>query len=300
MTDTSSLITAEGACRGRALQWLYLDPPPFNDDWALQLLRPEDRERLRQPQSRAEFMASPISFTMTGVGVGSLLYAEETVLEAVSAGVDQYVILGAGFDTFAMRHGELVGALRVFEVDHPAVQALKRERLAAAPPVILMPDFVAVDFEVEKLGERLHASGFDSSRPAMFSWMNTLPYLSVDAITATLRDIRDVTAPGSILVTNYPVSGVPTSAEQLAVMEATRADVSRRGEPWQSNFTPDAFVAVLAECGFDVEAHLTEHDINARFFADRTDGFKAAVPLRIVKAVRRYERISPPARAPRA
>ena len=125
MTDTSSLITAEGACRGRALQWLYLDPPPFNDDCALQLLRPEDRERLRQPQSRAEFMASPISFTMTGVGVGSLLYAEETVLEAVSAGIDQYVILGAGFDTFAMRHGELAGALRVFEVDHPAVQALK-------------------------------------------------------------------------------------------------------------------------------------------------------------------------------
>ena len=287
MTDTGSLITAEGACRGRAMQWLHLDPPAFDDDWALKLLRAEDREQLRRPESRVEFMASPISFTMTGVGVGSLLYAEATVLDAVSAGVDQYVILGAGFDTFAMRHAELLGVLRIFEVDHPAVQALKRERLADALPVVLMPDFVSVDFEVERLSERLRASAFDSSRHAVFSWMNTLPYLTVDAITSTLRDIHSVSAPGSMLVTNYPCSGVPTSAEQLAVLETVRADVSRRGEPWQSNFTPDEFVAVLADCGFDVEAHLTEDDINARFFANRTDGFKAGVPLRIVQAVRR-------------
>jgi methyltransferase (TIGR00027 family) len=286
MTDTASLITAEGACRGRALQWLHLDPPAFDDDWALQLLRAEDREQLRRPESGVEFMASPTSFTMTGVGVGSLLYEEATVLDAVSAGFDQYVILGAGFDTFAMRHAELAGVLRIFEVDQPAVQALKRERLADAPPVVLMPDFVAVDFEREMLSERLRASAFDSSRRAVFSWMNTLPYLSVDAITATLRDIRSVTAPGSLLVTNYPCSGVPISAAQLAVLEAVRADVSRRGEPWQSSFTPDAFVAILAECGFDVAAHLTEHDINTRFFAHRTDGFKAGVPLRIVQAVR--------------
>jgi methyltransferase (TIGR00027 family) len=130
----------------------------------------------------------------------------------VSAGVEQYVILGAGFDTFAMRQGELAGVLRIFEVDHPVVQALKRERLADAPPVVLMPDFVSVDFEVERLSERLQMSAFDSSRRAVFSWMNTLPYLSVDAITATLRDIRSLTAPGSLLVTNYPVFGVPTSA----------------------------------------------------------------------------------------
>jgi len=166
------------------------------------------------------------------------------------------------------------------------VQAMKRERLADAPPVVLMPDFVSVDFEVEMLSERLRASAFDSSRPAVFSWMNTLPYLSVEAITATLRDIRSMAAPGSLLVTNYPCSGVATSAEQLAVLETVRADVVRRGEPWQSSFTPDAFVALLAECGFDVEAHLTEHDINARFFANRRDGFKAGVPLRIVRAVR--------------
>ena len=240
-----------------------------------------------RPESGVEFMASSISFTMTGVGVGSLLFAEASVLDAVSAGFDQYVILGAGFDTFAMRHGELAGVLRIFEVDHPAVQALKRERLADAPPVVLMPDFVAVDFEVERLSERLRASAFDSSRRAVFSWMNTLPYLSVDAITATLLDIRALTAPGSLLVTNYQCSGVAISAEQLAVLETVRADVSRRGEPWQSSFTPDEFVAVLAECGFDVETHLTEHDINPRFFADRTDGFKAGVPLRIVQAVRR-------------
>src|SRR4029078_9504226 len=101
--------------------------------------------------------------------------------------------------------------------------------------------------------------------------MTAFPYLSVAAITSTLRDIRSIAAAGSLLVTNYPCSGVPTSAEQLTVLETVRADVIRRGEPSQSSFTPDAFVALLAECGFDVEAHLTEHDINARFFENRRD-----------------------------
>lgn len=287
MTDTSSLITAEGACRGRALQTLHLDPPAFDDSWAVHLLRPEDRERVRRPESRTEFMASPISFTMTAVGVGSLLCAETTVLDAVQDGVDQYVMLGAGFDTFAMRHPELAGVLRVFEVDHPVVQALKRERLAAAPPVALLPDFVPIDFEVERLGERLRASRFDSSRLAVISWMNTLPYLTADAITDTLREISAVTAPGSILVTNYPCAGVPTSPEQTAVLESVRNDVIRRGEPWQSSFAPNEFVALLDECGFDVDAHLTEDDVNARYFAGRSDGFEVRVPLRIARAKRR-------------
>lgn len=287
MSEGSSLITAEGACRGRALQTLHLDPPAFNDDWAEHLLRPDDRAQLRRPERRTEFVGSPISFSMTAVGVGSLLYAEATVLDSVSAGVGQYVILGAGFDTFAMRHGELAGRLRVFEVDHPAVQALKRERLAAAPPVALMPDFVAVDFEVQRLSERLRSSWFDSAQPAVISWMNTLPYLTVDAITATLHDLWSVVAPGSMLVTNYPCSGVPTSADQQALLDTVRADVARRGEPWQSIFTPDEFVALLDECGFDIDAHVTEQDINERFFADRTDGFAVRVPLRIVRAVRR-------------
>jgi methyltransferase (TIGR00027 family) len=287
VTDTAALITAEGACRGRALQTLHLHPPAFDDNWAMHLLRADDREHVRRSERRHEFMSSPTSFTMTAVGVGSLLCAETTVLDAVKDGVDQYVILGAGFDTFAMRHGELADRLRVFEVDHPVVQALKRERLADAPPVAMMPEFVSVDFEVERLSDRLRASPFDSARRAVISWMNTLPYLTVDAIAATLRDLHDVTAAGSIVVTNYPCFGVPASAAQQAVLDAVRADVSRRGEPWQSSFAPDEFVALLSECGFDLDAHLTEDDINQRFFSGRTDGFEVRVPLRIARAVRR-------------
>jgi methyltransferase (TIGR00027 family) len=185
-----------------------------------------------------------------------------------------------------MRHGELARVLRVFEVDHPAVQALKRARLRDAPPVDLLPDFVPVDFEVDRLSERLRAAQFDSARVSVISWMNTLPYLTVDAITATLRDLQTVVAPGSTLVTNYPCT-VPTTAEQQAVLDAVRADVIRRGEPWQSAFRPDEFDALVKDCGFDVEAHLTEEDVNARFFAHRTDGFEVSVPLRIVRVVRR-------------
>jgi len=287
MADPSSLNTAEGASRGRALAFLHLDPPPFHDDWAVHLLAPEDRDRLAGPQGKAEFLANPTSFAMSGVGIGSLMYAEATVLDYVARGWGQYVIMGAGFDSFAMRHPELAGRLRVFEVDHPSVQALKRERLSQAPPVELMPEFVPVDFEVDRLADQLKTSSYDPSRPAVISWMNTLPYLTVGAITSTLAELRKVTCRGSVLVCNYPSEGVPISDEQKAVLASVAANVVKRGEPWQSRFLPDEFITLLSDHDFDLAAHITEHYVNSMFFADRPDGFRAGVPLRITRAIRR-------------
>jgi methyltransferase (TIGR00027 family) len=195
-------------------------------------------------------------------------------------------VLGAGFDTFAMRHPELAGRLRVFEVDHPDVQALKRARLAAAPPIALVPDFVPVDFEVTTLGPELRASPFDPARPASVSWMNTLPYLSPEAIEATLAELASVLAPGSALVCNYPCKDVPVDDAQRAVMQGLGANVAARGEPFRSRFRPDEFLALLASHSFVVDRHLTEHDVNERYFADRPDDFGAGVPMRLVRAHR--------------
>ena len=283
-SDTSS--TAEAASRFRALQTLHLEPPAFVDDWAVHLLAVEERERLRGPAGRDELETRRPTFAISGVGIGCLRFAEDEALAAIERGIDQYVVMGAGFDTFAMRHPELAGRVRVFEVDHPEVQALKRERLAAAPAFDLLPHFVPVDFETMSLTAQLQVSPFDASRPAIVSWMNTLPYLSVEAIASTLRELGLFLAPGSLLLCNYPCKDVPTSDVQRAVLRDMSVAVTARGEPFRSRYRPDEFVALLADHAFDVITHITEHDLNTRYFADRIDGFRAGVPARVVCAVR--------------
>ena len=293
MSHNDNSSTAVAASRFRALQALHLDPPAFDDHFAVHLLPRGEAERLRGDEGRAELEAHRGTFPIAGVGIGSLRVAEDEVLAAVARGVDQYVILGAGFDTFAPRHPELAGRLRVFEVDHPEVQAIKRARLADAPAVALVPEFVPVDFEHTTLGPPLRAAGFATDRPAIVSWMNTLPYLTVGAISATLHELRDLLAPGGELVCNYGCRGVALTPEQLAVLRANRDGVAARGEPFQSRFTPDEFVALLDAHGFAVTMHLTERDLHERYFAGRTDGFGAGVPARIVRAVRVPEEGAP-------
>jgi len=113
-----------------------------------------------------------------------------------------------------------------------------------------------------------------------------LPYLTAAAIESTLSELANLTVPGSILVCNYPCKAVPITDEQLAVLRNNSANVAARGEPFQSRFTPDEFVALLAKHGFVVADHLTDHDLNERYYANRTDGFCAGVPARIVTARR--------------
>jgi methyltransferase (TIGR00027 family) len=286
MNAPDNRSTAESASRSRALQTLHLDPPAFVDDWAVHLLPDDEREALRGEAGRLEFEAGRATWPMSGVGIGCLLYGEDVALGAVAEGFDQYVILGAGFDTFAMRHPELAGRLSVFEVDHPDVQRLKGQRLAAAPATLMTPHFVPVDFETTSLSTQLLASPYDPDKRAVFSWLNTLPYLTQAAIESTLSEIRSLTAPGSFLVCNYPCRDVPATDEQRAVLRNIRANVAARGEPFQSRLAPDEFVALLGTHGFAVVDHLTEHDLNQRYYAGRTDGFCAGVPTRIVRARR--------------
>jgi methyltransferase (TIGR00027 family) len=290
----TGLGTAEGALLGRAAHALHADPPILDDRWAIFLLDPASQALVRDPEYAAGrmewngFDAAPLF----ALNVGSLRYAEDEVARFVreggvlGEGVDQYVILGAGFDTFALRRGDLGDRLRVYEVDHPDVQALKRERIAQASEIPdAMPTFVPVDFEHTSLSEGIGATSFDPKRRCIFSWMNTIPYLSKSATEATLREIAGLTAAGSRLVLNYSCV-VPLTDEQLAYLKQLQALVSGTGEPLQSGWKPEAFEALLSDVGFSIIEHATERDLHERYFEGRADGLTPGVPARLIVAER--------------
>ena len=182
--DGDNLGTAEGAVLGRASHTLHAENPVLRDTWAIELLGEASRAVARDPESDEKVLAaSGIDFRLIlAVGIGSLRYAEDEVERCVAEGVDQYVILGAGFDTFALRRKDLAARARVFEVDFPDVQALKRRRIEAAEKTPAQtPTFVPIDFESTKVSESLPTAGFDPTRRSVWSWMNTIPYVSVEA-----------------------------------------------------------------------------------------------------------------------
>ena len=282
--DGERLGTAEGAILGRASHTLHAKPPVLNDTWAIELLCEASRAQARDPEQEARVReATGIDFRLIlAVGLGSLRYAEDLVLDCVDAGLDQYVILGAGFDTFALRREDVADRLRVFEIDFPDVQALKRARIEQAGRIPAQrPIFVPVDFEATRVSEVLPAAGFDPSRPSVWSWMNTIPYVSAQAVEATLEDLRGLMAPGSRLALNYH-GDVPYSPDQADYLARIARLTGQGGEPFLSQWRPEAFERALAERGFRVLDHSTEADLDARFFADREDGMHVGVPARVV------------------
>lgn len=282
--DGESLGTAEGAVLGRASHTLHAERPVLDDRWAIELLGEASRAQARDPEHDARVReATGIDFRLIlAVGIGSLRYAEDEVERCVDAGIDQYVVLGAGFDTFALRREDLADRVRVFEVDFPDVQALKRQRIEAADATpAQVPTFVPVDFETMKVSEELPEAGFDRERRSVWSFMNTIPYVTVDATEATLADVRTVMAPGSRLCLNYQ-GDVPLTPAQAEYLGRIGMTTEQGGEPWVSKWKPERFEEVVRLCGFRLIDHATEDDLNARYFAGRDDGMYPAIPARLV------------------
>jgi methyltransferase (TIGR00027 family) len=180
-------------------------------------------------------------------------FAEDCLGAAVSRGVRQAVVLGAGFDTFALRNPYSDAGLRVFEVDHPATQAWKRRRLSEvglAIPASL--SFAAVDFETDDLGLGLSDAGFKSDRPAFFIWLGVVPYLRRAAIAATLRYIASIPESEAVFDYSEPLENYPPERrDEIAALAARTAEI---GEPWLSHFDPDEIAQELRDYGFgDIE-----------------------------------------------
>ena len=198
-------------------------------------------------------------------------FTDDCVVAAVERGIRQLVILGAGFDTFALRHPEL--PLEVFEVDLAATSALKRERLEAAS--IPLPErlhLVTTDFERDVLGERLTAAGFDPNTPAFFSWVGVTYYLTREAILATLAQVGGLAAPGSELTLDYLTVRERVAEKDLPLFDSMLRFVKKRGEPMLSSFDPQTVLDQMGlASGWAVRQHVFPADDLAGWLAGRTD-----------------------------
>jgi methyltransferase (TIGR00027 family) len=196
-------------------------------------------------------------------------FAEDTLATAFGSGVRQLVVLGAGLDTYAYRN-PFGDCLRIFEVDHPATQAWKRQRLQdAAIPLPRSLTFVPVDFERETLAERLAAAGFDPTQQTFFTWLGVVPYLNHDAVWSTLAFIASLPN-GAHVVFDYSDPPASLSPEKRADHERRAQHVAGLGEAWTTYFEAEKLHAELAALGFAEIEDLGPMQIASRYFPGRT------------------------------
>jgi methyltransferase (TIGR00027 family) len=255
----------------RAAHQLYDAPPLILDDpIAVSILGAYAAEIERTPGRDPANKPRPFSIALRAFLVARSRYAEDLLAQAVARGITQYVLLGAGLDTFA--HRNPYSSLRVFEVDHPATQQWKRELLLTTGlPAPANLTYVPVDFEHQSLPAQLAADGLDSTIPTFFAWLGVVPYLTFAAFRSTLSFIA--TRPlGSGIVFDYaqPREALPPR-EQLA-FDSLASRVHLAGEAFQLFFTPAHIAAELANF-YDLE-DLGSPELNERYFANRTDDLR--------------------------
>ncbi|HSS47389.1 MAG TPA: class I SAM-dependent methyltransferase [Thermoanaerobaculia bacterium] len=274
--------TARRVALRRAAHQILDAPLILEDPFALRLLDPEDAAALQADPLQVE--RTPLDRILRAFLVARSRYAEDELALAVQRGIRQYVILGAGLDTFACRSPYPEGLLRVFEVDHPATQAWKRERLAEAG-LTLSPDLVLapMDFETQTLADGLRSAGWDNLRPTFFSWLGVTLYLTEDAVLRTLRFIASAPA-GSEVVFDYGISPSLLNSKEHWVFESMSQRVAAAGEPWRAFFDPSLLAGTLRTMGFGHVKDLGAEEINARYFQNRTDGLQVGTLAHFMRA----------------
>jgi methyltransferase (TIGR00027 family) len=285
MQEAAPSRTAMGVAIRRAAHQL-LDRPRrvLDDPLALLVIGEEVRSRLERAPEEQE---TRFSRALRAFVVARSRFAEDELTRAVERGVKQYVVLGAGLDTFGYRNPYPPSALRVFEVDHPATQAWKRTRLAAAGVAIPAAlTFAAVDFERQTLVDGLSAAGFDPAAATFFSWLGVTMYLTTEAVRSVIELVAS-TPPAGGLVFDYAVPRASLSPLGRLAFDAVAERVKAAGEPFQATFDPGELRDQLFRAGFRVVEELGRDELNARYFRDRPDHLRVTGELgRIIAAER--------------
>ncbi len=268
--DAAPDSTAARVALWRALH-VEIDPPPhvLEDEIGLRLLAPDPGWHRRgdmDPQFTKAFRAAIVARAR---------FIEDLVVEQAGRGLSQYVILGAGLDSFAQRRPEIASRLKVFEIDRPDPQAWKRQRLIELGYGV--PDwlrFVPVDFEAGgSWRDGLVTAGFDAGKPAIIVSTGVSMYLTRDANAATLRQVAAL-APGSTLAMTFLLPLELADPEIRPGLAMAEKGARASGTPFLSFFTPPEMVALAREAGFRDARHVSAADLTRRYFAARTDGLR--------------------------
>lgn len=262
--------TAMYVARHRALHQLLDDPIVFDDPLALAMLASDERSDIEENPFQYN---DPISRGERGSSIVRSRFMEDQVLGLVADGVQQYVILGAGLDTFAYRRQHVAG-LRVFEVDHEATQQWKRQRLIEAG--IECRDnltFVASNFEKGRLADELVEAGFREDEPACFSWLGVTMYLSEPSIIGVLKYVAR-RPPGTTIVFDYQVRDVPLNPVQKAFLDVMEQRVASLGEPWITSFNSSALREMVEGFGFSDVSIADSEELMKRYLYRRKDGLR--------------------------
>lgn len=264
--------TAQRVALARAVHQILDHPRVFEDPLALRIagIRNESADRI-DPEYSPQ---TPFETRLRAFLVARSRCAEDELHLAVERGVRQYVVLGAGLDTFAYRNPYPEAVLRVFEVDHPNTQAWKRSCLEQAG--IEIPStltFSPIDFETVTLEEGLRRAGFDTSQCAFFSWLGVTPYLTITAVNYTFQFVASLPA-GSGIAFDYAISPELLDPVHRQAFDHLAQRVARAGEPFQTFFDPLELKNRLLVMGFGEVEDLGHDELNARYFHGRTDNLR--------------------------
>jgi len=268
MSDLEPDSTAERTALWRALHVLA-DPPPhvLTDTIGLELAAPGDGWRRRpdmDPDGTRQYRAGIVARSR---------FTEDLLTERAGQGATQYVLLGAGLDTFTQRRPDLAARLRVFEVDQPGPQAWKRQRLEELGYPV--PALVPVDFETGDWWERLAGAGFDPRQPAVVASLGVSMYLTKASNETTLRRLARL-APGSVVAMTFMPPLDRLDAAVRAVRQDAEAGARGSGTPFVSFYPPEEILALARDAGFTQAEHVSAAMLNDRYFAGRDDGLRTS------------------------
>jgi len=300
MDPARASITALGTAWMRAVHTRLDRPALIDDDWGDRLVTEADREMFLQvgmnflaPDAREEVAALDSLDEQLAVlahahpSYGTVIirtrYTEDALAAAVTRGARQCVIIGAGMDSLALRRPGFALEVEMFEIDHPATQELKLRRLAecgASTPTGV--HYIPADLNEQGLDVVLAQSGFESERPAFFSWLGVTPYLTREANLKTFQAIASCGAAGSEVVFNYLDQAIFDDSDEEA--ERLRAVFAALSEPWVSAYDPSELSEHLRGAGLELVEDLDREDLRGRYCADRDDGLAPSFGERIARA----------------
>jgi methyltransferase (TIGR00027 family) len=283
MSDRSASSTALGTLYMRAAHQLLDARPLILDDPAALTLLGEDS--VRQIKENHEHHRTLEARALRAHVVLRSRFTEDRLAQAVEQGITQYIILGAGFDTFAYRQPLWARNLKIFEIDQPATQAQKRARLSAAGMAIL-PNlrFADIDFERESLRDGLIRHGVSMTEPAFFSWLGVTMYIQEEAINAVLGTIAGFPVQSEIVLTFTQPPDLLSGTKSHFHSSLSRM-VTRAGEPFVSYFTPEAIERKLRDTGFKNIAFLSNEEAEKRYFRNRLQDLYVSKRSAIVYAM---------------